>query len=216
MHPRTEDLLSVRDGEPLDAATRARWLADPDAAAEIERLRVTRRALEALPELTPPPGVWEAIDARTRAASSPPRGRLVRWLTGVAIAASVAVAALLVIARAPAPLDLAPPTAIVGADPEPRPLLRPVIQPAYASLVEESVRLERMLAQLPQRRVIRAGTASTIAGLEDRISFIDAQLTLGAARGLPANHKQDLWRERVELMNALVHVRYAQAESGGF
>lgn len=219
MHPRTEDLLSVRDGDPVDAAARARMLADPECAAEIERLRGVQQALRALPALAPPADAWDAIAARLEVEPAPPPRRFAKLVAGAAIAATVAIAAVMAVSYRPSAVDAdAPaPTAIVGADPEPQ-LVRPIIpiQASYASLVEESVRLERMLSQLPQRSVIRAGTASTIAGLEDRITLIDAQLMLGSARGLPSAEKQALWRERVDLMNALVHVRYAQAENGGF
>src|SRR5690606_20128550 len=71
MYTRLEDLLTIRDGEPIDASTRARLLADPHCVAEIERLRSVQQALEDLPELAPPPGAWAAIAART--APPPPR-----------------------------------------------------------------------------------------------------------------------------------------------
>jgi hypothetical protein len=74
-----------------------------------------------------------------------------------------------------------------------------------------------MLARIPyQRPVMTAGTASTIVGLEDRIAFIDEQLTLAAGNGAEVPQRQALWGERVELMNALVHVRFAQAQATGF
>ena len=92
-----------------------------------------------------------------------------------------------------------------------------VVPASYSALVEESARLDRMLGQLQyQRPVMTGATASTIAGLEDRIAFIDEQLTYGSARGLPHPQRAALWGERVELMNALVHVRYAQAQPAGF
>jgi hypothetical protein len=85
--------------------------------------------------------------------------------------------------------------------------------PPHAALIQESARLERMLAELPyQRLIMRAGTASTIAELEDRIYFIDGQLTIGAAQGLEPPQQQALWRERVDVMNALVQMRFAQAQ----
>ena len=88
---------------------------------------------------------------------------------------------------------------------------------SYIQLVEESERLERMLADIPYQRPMMSGrTASTIVGLEDRIAFIDEQLTYGAASGLQMPEQRALWSERVDLMNALVYVRLGQAEPGGF
>ena len=78
---------------------------------------------------------------------------------------------------------------------------------SYAPLVEESERLERLLAELPSRRVMAGSTAGTIAGLEDRIALVDAQLSYAAARDLAPTYREALWGERVELMNALIYVR---------
>ncbi|MBN1238500.1 MAG: hypothetical protein JXB36_08350, partial [Gammaproteobacteria bacterium] len=85
--------------------------------------------------------------------------------------------------------------------------------PSHAALLVESARLERLLEALPrQRPIMTAGTAGTIAALEDRIYFIDGQLTLGAAQGLEPKQQLALWRERIDVMDALVKVRYAQAQ----
>ena len=54
MHPSTEDLLSVRDGEPLDALTSEAIAGSAEHANEVERLRRLRNALQALPDFDPP------------------------------------------------------------------------------------------------------------------------------------------------------------------
>ena len=56
MHPSTEDLLSVRDGEPLDAVTSNVIAEDATLEREIERLRQVRHALRQLPDLSPADG----------------------------------------------------------------------------------------------------------------------------------------------------------------
>ena len=82
---------------------------------------------------------------------------------------------------------------------------------------QESARLERLLAEIPyQRPMMTARTARTIVGLEDRIAYIDEQLTFGTAYDMQIPAREALWGERVELMNALVHVRYAHAQRTGF
>ena len=240
MHPSTEDLLSVRDGEPLDAVTSNLIAASPAHEREIECLREARHALRQLPELAPPDGMWErivAVERETRRSRSP------SWLrpaAGVGVAAAVAALAILVIAtpsrprggfeprttlqaplqtRNAAPL-VAPaeePSTVVGTrtvfDPD-RPFVGARIVPAtYPALVQESARLDRTLRQLSyQRPMMSAETATTIAGLEDRIAVIDEQITYSNARDLPQPQRVALWGERVDLMNALVHVRYAQAQ----
>src|SRR5690606_40055255 len=71
MRARTEDLLTLRDGGPIDAALRERLAADPEVTREIARLDRVAEDLRRLPMLEPPPGVWERIaqegSARQRA-----------------------------------------------------------------------------------------------------------------------------------------------------
>ncbi|HEX6997770.1 MAG TPA: hypothetical protein VF322_06470 [Gammaproteobacteria bacterium] len=223
MRARTEDLLTLRDGEPMDAGVREALLADPASRAEIERLDAVRAALESLPELQPPPEAWERIAARVAAADGRPVRPLPRLLGGAALALAVAAAALWLVAR-PLPEAGPPPATTVAGDGPGTPAGAPFAprpafgQPSYASLVERSARLERLLAEMRdwQRPVMSGGTASTIAGLEDRIIVIDEQLTLAAAEGMRPEEREALWRQRVNLMNALVHVRMAQSERGGF
>ena len=47
---------------------------------------------------------------------------------------------------------------------------------------------------------------------KDRIAYVDAQLSYAAARDLAPPYRKALWGERVELMNALVQVRFAQTQ----
>jgi hypothetical protein len=235
MHPSTEDLLSVRDGEPLDAVM-SNVIAESSAhEREIERLREMRQALHQLPELAPPDAMWERIAATER--ETRPRNRSwLRLTAGIGVAATVAALAIFVIGtpsrprggleQAPAlqthnagPADaiLEEPSTTVGArtvfDPD-RPFVGARIVPAtYPALVQESAQLDRALRRLSyQRPMMSAETATTIAGLEDRIALIDEQLTYSNARGVPQPQRAALWGERVDLMNALVHVRYAQAQ----
>jgi hypothetical protein len=148
--------------------------------------------LRELPELSPPPGVWERVLAAERERAAVRRF----WRRGAAVAAAVAVVAV----AASVSFFARPPSApSAGAD--------------YTALIAESARLERVLAELPASRPLMAGsTASAIAGLEDRIAFVDAQLSYAAAEEVEAPYRQALWGERVELMNALVYVRFAQAQ----
>ncbi len=222
MHASTEDLLSVRDGEPVDARTSEVIAADARCANEVERLQRMRIALRNLPELEAPAGAWERIAAIEHET----RYRSPSWLkraAGLGVAAAVAAAAIVYLgspaedsrgssttatheaARAADGLDG---RAAYGGR---------VVPASYTELVAESARLERMLGQLSYQRPLMSGaTASTIVGLEDRIAFIDEQLTYSTARGLPQPERAALWGERVDLMNALVHVRYGQAQPTGF
>lgn len=235
MRPSTEDLLSVRDGEPVDSEIRAAIAGDVAQAREVERLRSVRHALRGLPELRAPDGVWQRIAAAERDAR-PPGARWRKYAAGAGIAAAVAAVALFVLGSqsrstaghaTPPAIEAsnglrtgrtgASPSSEVGGD-------APFdadsalsggrsVPASYPALVQESARLDRALRRLPrQRPLMSAETATTIAGLEDRIALIDEQITYGNARGLPQPQRVALWGERVDLMNALVHVRYAQAQ----
>jgi hypothetical protein len=84
--------------------------------------------------------------------------------------------------------------------------------PTYFDLVEQAAQLEELLAVMPApRRAMRAGTASTIVGLEDRIALIDA--VLESSDAAEPEYREALMRDRVEIMNALVNVRYAQSRA---
>lgn len=79
-------------------------------------------------------------------------------------------------------------------------------------LFEEAARQEQVLALLPEpRRVMRADTASTIVGLEDSITLIDAALY--SSEDADPLYREALMRDRVEAMNALINVRYAQSRA---
>jgi hypothetical protein len=149
--------------------------------------------LRELPELAPPPGVFERVLAAERERAAVRRF----WRRSAALAATVAVVAVatgaVYFARLPSE------SASDAAD--------------YTALAAESARLERVLAELPAPRPLMVGsTASAIAGLEDRIAFVDTQLSYAAAEEVAAPYRQALWGERVELMNALVYVRFGQAQ----
>lgn len=160
--------------------------------------------LRELPELAPPPGVWERVLEAQRARASKRRFR-----RGLALAAAVAVAVaspVLYVATRDAPTL---PTLVVVPEqvPEPRRAR------SYEPLMAESARLERLLAEMPAPRPLVVGAAAgTVVGLEDRIAVIDAQLSYAAARDLAPPYREALWGERVELMNALVVVRFAQMQ----
>src|SRR5690606_15320569 len=109
-----------------------------------------------------------------------------------------------------------PPSFAAPRELEAEPQSEPESDPSadYARLVAESARLELMLAALDRPpRLMNAGTALTIAGLEDYIVLVDEQLNYAEARDVDLRYREALWRERVDAMNALLHVRYAQARA---
>lgn len=161
--------------------------------------------LRELPELAPPPGVWERVleGVGARAAARRLRRR-------VAIAASVIIAVAAVPLGYVLTRSAPPPTfTIVRLAPN----RVPWDETSYAPLIVESARLEKVLAEMPAPPPLVVGaTAGAIVGLEDRIAYVDAQLSYAAARDLAPLYRKALWGERVELMNALVQVRFAQTQ----
>jgi hypothetical protein len=233
MHPSTEDLLSVRDGEPLDAVTSNVIAEDATLEREIDGMRQVRDALRELPELSPADDMWQRIVAVER--ETRPRSSYRRLAAaGAGIAAAVAALAIFIVSSPSRPTGgVAPhaipgdritttapadsPSTVVGGetpfDPDSPLFYGRVVPASYPELLQESARLDRALRSVPyQRPMMSAETATTIAGLEDRIALIDEQITYSNARGVPQPQRVALWGERVDLMNALVHVRYAQAQ----
>ncbi len=137
--------------------------------------------LRALPGLEPSPRVWTAI-----AAERARRTRRSRWLPalGTALAASLVMAVALVTLQ--------------------RPVDEPVPSSDMARLVAQSQDLDAALTVIaPETRVLDLQTAGTIVALEDRIALLDAHLQRASLES-PAT--AELWRQRVDLMEALVGV----------
>jgi len=204
MHAGTEQLLTIRDGGLIDAAT-AQHVEHCDACREqLTELRQTREALRALPELEAPAGGW----ARIAASLERPTSNTQWWAVGVAAAAAFFAIAVWRFAGAPESPTTVGQVAMNTAG--------PVIDadtPQLAELVSQSRRLEQLLRDLDANtpRVMNAGTAGTIAGLQDGIAYIDYGLSLDDDRLSQAQSEQ-LWRQRVGLMNTLVQVRGAQLQ----
>ena len=208
MRPSTEDLLAVRDGEPLDATAKAVIESSLVHGRNVERLRRVQNALRALPAFEPPADVLARV-LEVKEAREVGRTRWLR-VAGAGVAAAVATAAIVYVTTSgqSGQPDAAPATLVVSGEPNAPPM-------SYVSLVEQSGRLDQLLAELPAQRPLMTGaTASTIAGLEDRIAFLDEQLAFSAAGKVPVPQRAALWSDRVDLMNALVSVRYAEAVNG--
>lgn len=171
-----------------------------------ERLRL-QSGLAALPETMPPRAVWERIREQGEAEGllkKPARTR--SWYLPSGLAAALVTAAVLMVWSPDQP-------------PVQNALTVPDSLPTNAqdadglkALMVESRQLESDLRAIPAApRVMRAGTAATIAEIEDRIAAIDYQLSDPDVSLSPEDEKI-FWRERVRLMKSLVGLRYAQAQ----
>ncbi|HUF71934.1 MAG TPA: hypothetical protein VMR74_03430 [Gammaproteobacteria bacterium] len=158
--------------------------------------------LKALPELEPRAELEPVVlAAMSRAAATGQSRSYWRYLARVA-ALGVAIGAGALLAMWAADFE----------EPSERTPVAEETDAAYFDLVEQTAQLEQLLALMPApRRAMRAGTASTIVGLEDRIALIDA--VLESPDAAEPEYREALMRDRVEIMNALVNVRYAQSRA---
>ena len=171
-----------------------------------------RAGLNQLPQTMPPRIVWDRIRDQAEAEGlirqRGPR-HLSGWLGGAGLAATVALAVLLLPRVDDAPLESRT-EALVTEQTNQVPLT------ALQALMVQSSQLESDLRSLPDEpHVVRAGTVATISEIEDRIAAIDFQLN-NKAQPLTEDEQELFWRERVRLMKSLVQLRYAQAQRTSF
>jgi hypothetical protein len=198
-------LLSLRDGQPVDAATVAHVDQCARCLAELRKLRETQVKLQSLPQLDAPSSFQEIQRAMARPANAPRRivsARLVAALAFVTLTAIFFVA-------------LRDGTRTPVAEHKPVEQQTPAIDiietARVPELVARSQQLEDLLQKLPDRpRIERVSTAAMIDTIEDRIQWLDFQLSDARDSGLNEEQTRRLWRERVELMDSLVKVRYAE------
>jgi hypothetical protein len=218
MHARIEHLLSLRDGEPVGAELVAHVRSCPYCTGELQRLSALRAEMQALPQFDPPDLAWERIQQtipQRNARLLPPR----RIGFAAAAAALITLAVVALIARHGDQRSErnahACATVADGAACPPKVLDPAVSDIAHLDeLVAQSQQLEQILQTLPQRpRIERVSTAATIDTIEQRIQWLDFQLSSAPDGDLSEEQSRRLWRERVELMDSLVKVRYAEAGS---
>ncbi len=205
MHARLDQLLSLRDGAPVAAEVREHVRDCAECAEQIAATMQLRDRLRALP-VAPEPAAdaWSRLDARVKDV----RRRRERIARLAPLAAVASVAALAVFAglrwmeagEGAKESGVAVATAGAPRDGE------------LAALQARSQVLEEVLAALPARPAVeRAATSVPIDSLEAQVQWLDHQLTLADADGR-ASQEQRLWRDRVEVMNSLVQLRYVEAQ----
>jgi len=197
MHARLDELLSLRDGEPVDARVAAHVAACSECGAALASAVALRDRLRALPGAAgEAPGGWASVHARLEQ-----RDRRVRSRAAAApIAAAASVAALGLFA------------ALRVLEPSAQAERHVPVPAAVADLRARSQALEALLAALPERpAVARAATSVPIDALESQVQWLDHQLSIAGSR-LPAPQAEQLWRDRVEVMNSLVQLRYVEAQ----
>ncbi len=231
MHASTEELLSLRDGEAV-AETVVSHVDDcEECQGTLGRLSMMKTALRGLPELAPPDDAWQRVVARHESMAMPRRRRFFPQLVGLA-ASVVAVAVVLQLLSDPGRRAVRgmPEQSVSGSQPIAATATSPAAaQPAgmnvsmaaganpLAGLISQSQQLERTLRALPRGpQVVSGGTAGTIGELQDRIAMVDYQMSVAQLDRDDPDVARRLWQERIELMNSLLAVRYAQAQQVSF
>jgi len=151
--------------------------------------------LAALPGFTPPAAGWQAVLAARRRREGMVNSRWPLALAAATLAMAVGLGWWLQSAQRDVAL-------VSGAA---------AVLPVSEAVRVENERLEWLLATLPEPRAMRGSTAFTLAEIEDRLAFVDDRLSRVMLEPNAPERAEQLWRERVGLMNSLVQVRYTDA-----
>lgn len=194
MHADFQALLALRDGTPVSESIVSHVEGCDQCRLELERLAAFKQRLRSLPSYSPPSQVWQAISQEIS-----PRENFKRWPSLTAVAAVmllITVAFVWVLRMNATRVTLAEQSGSKSGD--------------VVALMADSQRLEALLHSLPPRPPVeKAVTSATIDELQSRIELVDFQLSQD---GEPVDRAemQRLWNARVQLLNSLVYVRYAE------
>jgi hypothetical protein len=204
MHAHFQELLDIRDGAPVDSTVLQHIGQCDECGRELARLTTLKGELRQLPGFEPPARAWNGIRERMERQPSRRPSRAPAFALAASVLVAVLVLPMIHRSQELPPGDFSSAVNPANAIPE-------AASESVGSLMQRSQRLDAVLQVLPRRpQVERAGTSATIDELQSRIQMLDVQLS--AASGEQRHDDaQRLWNARVELMNSLVHVRYAEA-----
>lgn len=205
-HLTLEELLELREATDRTAPAPAHLFACSVCSAELARLRALQAEMKTL-SAPAAPDRWNAI--RAVVAADRHRARLARQarlkVAGLAVAATLLLTALApaVLRRMKIPLSTPAKAAVPSAE--------------LNDLVAQSHALESRLQSLDaEPRPLDSLAARQMLDFEDRISGIDAALArTGPGEKMNGPRPESLWRERVELLGALVDTRDPQPQAVG-
>ena len=207
MHAHLHELLSLRDGEPVAQQAAAHVEGCALCAQRLAHLQAIRQRLRTLPDVVASGGDgWAEVERRIVERTRAP-GRRVR-IGLLAAAASVGSLAVLAGLRLQDGARQDPePFANLGAEVAADPQIK------IAELQRQSLQLETILAALPERPAVeRAATALPIETLEAQVQWVDHRLSEFEATETVDPEAEQLWRDRIGIMNSLVQLRYVEAQ----
>ncbi|HET7038288.1 MAG TPA: hypothetical protein VFH97_00280 [Gemmatimonadales bacterium] len=199
-HCTMNELLALKDGEGL-AWAREHLDGCSFCQREMDLVHARVAALRALPAIRPPRDRWMMVREQAVRMRRVARLRRAGW-GALALAAGLALM-----------------VGIRGWEPGSGPVGTPVAMeeaPEVAELVAQSRELEAALQEYgTEGRVLNARTAGIIADLESGIAAVDAGIMEARVRG-SRDELVDLWRSRVNLMDALVSAHVTRTAYVGF
>lgn len=202
MHARIDQLLSLRDGEPVDADVKSHLPQCAQCAAELKRLMQVQMRLQALPLVEPPPELWDGV----RALLDAPKKQRGPMRIAVAVVVAVGIVTTFVARQMSAPSQ---PAQTLSPSSESQ---SQQLDAELARLIAQSRELDALLDRLPERpQTQRLPLALAIDSIEQRIQLLDLQLAAMPTDASGERQTERLWHERVGLMDSLVKVRYAEA-----
>lgn len=203
MHASVEQLIALRDGQPLAAEAAAHVRGCDECGQALLRLSDWRQRLRALPAFDAPENVWARVAGRL---DQPADINRARWLpaTGIGLVASL-VAVVVLVFWHPWPAENRSAVVTAGAALDAGRLAQLQAQSRY---LENAV---QFMSADSHSSIVNVGSAATVAALEDRIALVDYAINSTAARPQTGGQLTQLWQQRVDLMQSLVAVRYAQA-----
>lgn len=170
---------------------------------DLESGRSMAGLLRNLPAPAALPYSWEEFQRRGR----PPGGTARRLVSGGALAA----AAVVLVASAALAIRIAGPAARAARGEPAAPFARQVVPIELPEVRAAEAGAARWLASLPtEPAVVQVGTRAAVTTLEDRIAQVDDILSAERADRAPAAHLLALQEQRLQLVDSLAQVRYAE------
>jgi hypothetical protein len=218
VHASLRQLLSLRDGAPVDALCQVHVAECSLCQRELARLQDITAALRALPDTRAPEDGWAAVRARLHrrgadgAAQGPGGWRA--WIPGRGygtrqalfegmLAGAIAVFAIVAV-RLGSSADALPRSSVAeaGATPAGR-VVRPTLEQLLAKVQEQEVRLARLeRAEAGLGAAERRAHPARLTAIKERIALLDHYcLTEGE---LPPDVQYQVMLERVSLMDELL------------
>lgn len=209
MHASLEQLISLRDEEPVALEVQEHVRGCEQCARALNELAAVPESIARLGDPLPPPEAWARITA-----AGQKRSISRRWLPAVGVGLAASLGGVVVLFNPGLRMfkaAQAPQTTLTGAPTTAAPADIGVLQ-------AQSQYLERAVLDLNDHTdgmPVSADTATTVAALEDRIALVDYEINSASVRSTNNPDLAQLWKQRVDLLQSLAAVRYAQVADRG-